>query len=138
MTGQGLKLFERLDVATRQVMYRCSLRHWDPDATDAEIDALVSWGLPDQGDKIKALMFMIFGSGAEVPKTVESAAADAEVPEEEDGGGESGNGESVVAASSPDAPEESATPSVAEPSPGAESASSSDAGTDSPGGTSDR
>jgi len=74
----GMKLFKDLDHNIQLMMFHRALRHIDPEVTEKEADDLISYGIEDQGEYMKALMFLIYGvkveeTEAEAPLEIEAA-----------------------------------------------------------------
>lgn len=72
----GMRLFQDLDHNIQLMMFHRSLSHIDPEVTEAEADSLISYGIPDQADYMKALMFLIYGVRAEDVEGAETPLGD--------------------------------------------------------------
>ena len=75
----GIKMFKELDHNLQLKMFHLSLKHLDPEITEETTDWIISYGIEDQGEYMKALMFLPYG------KQIESAETAGEVPLGEEG-----------------------------------------------------
>jgi len=57
----GMEMFEKLDHALQLAMFTQSLKHLDPEITEEEVDRLISYGIQDRGEYIRALLFFVYG-----------------------------------------------------------------------------
>ena len=57
----GMEMFEKLGHDLQLSMFTQSLKHLDPEITEEEVDRLISYGIQDRGEYIRAMLFFVYG-----------------------------------------------------------------------------
>ena len=65
----GMKMLHEIDHSLQLKMFYLALRHLDPEITEDIVDWIISYGIEDQGEYMKALMFLPYGKQAVTEET---------------------------------------------------------------------
>lgn len=57
----SMELFGKLDHGVQLVMFHQSLKHEDPEISREDADRIISYGIEDQGQYIRAMMYFVYG-----------------------------------------------------------------------------
>ena len=72
----GMDLFKKLDHGIQLAMFYKAFHRDDPTITEEGVDRIISYGITDKSEYIKAMMFLIQGVRPEEVEAVEEADAD--------------------------------------------------------------